>query len=465
MSRWRSGRVIALSGKGRMPTKRQVLDHLRRDELLAAADRFGLEVFDRRLRDPLIDVLAGARRAPIGDVLADFPRVRLKELCRALALDDGGREKALLIERLGGKPATTPPPPAPPQATLAAVPDPPSPRRPPPTEDAPAAPRAFADAGPTRYVPEAGDVVQVRHRQYLVEDVTPPTDPRGQDTRVSLVCLDDDNQGRRLEVLWELELGARVLQPQAHGLGRIDGLDPPRRFAAYLNALRWHGVTATDARLFQAPFRAGIKQKNHQLTPLKRALELPRANLFIADDVGIGKTIEAGLVLQELLLRQRVELVLIVCPAAICLQWRDEMTRRFGLHFELYNRAFIGRRRQERGFAVNPWSTHSRFVISYQLLRRPEYRDPLLQHLGERARKSLLILDEAHNAAPASASKYAVDSRITRVIRDHRGARAGVPRGRPRRSCRRAPARRSHRIRRQGRSAAAEAARPAAEGR
>jgi hypothetical protein len=145
---------------------------------------------------------------------------------------------------------------------------------------------------------------------------------------------------------------------------------------------------------------------------------MPRANLFIADDVGLGKTIEAGLVLQELLLRQRVDQVLIVCPASVTLQWRDEMQKKFGLQFEIYDRKFVARRRQERGFGVNPWTTHTRFIISYQTLRRPEYRDPLLAHLGERARKSLLILDEAHTAAPASTSRYAVDSRVTKVIRD-----------------------------------------------
>ena len=67
-----------------------------------------------------------------------------------------------------------------------------------------------------------------------------------------LVCLDDDNQGRRLEVLWELELGARVTTPESAGPRRLAGLDPPRHFAAYLHALRWNAVTATDARLFQA---------------------------------------------------------------------------------------------------------------------------------------------------------------------------------------------------------------------
>jgi len=145
---------------------------------------------------------------------------------------------------------------------------------------------------------------------------------------------------------------------------------------------------------------------------------LPRANLFIADDVGLGKTIEAGLVLQELILRQRAEFILVSCPASVCLQWRDEMSKRFGLGFEVMNRALIDRRRRERGFGVNPWSTHIRFVISHDLLRRPEYREPLLSVLGDRAKRSILVLDEAHVAAPASAGKYATDSNITKVIRD-----------------------------------------------
>ena len=76
------------------------------------------------------------------------------------------------------------------------------------------------------------------------------------------------------------------------------------------------------------------------------------------------------------------------------------MTKRFGLHFEVMNRAFVDRRRRERGFGVNPWSTHNRFIISHDLLRRPEYREPLLNALGERAKRSLLVLDEAHVAAP-----------------------------------------------------------------
>jgi len=149
-----------------------------------------------------------------------------------------------------------------------------------------------------------------------------------------------------------------------------------------------------------------------------KALELPRANLFIADDVGLGKTVEAGLVLQELILRQQAGFVLIVCPSSVSLQWRDEMLRRFGLRFEVMTRAFIGQRRRERGFGVNPWATHNRFIISYPLIRRPEYRDSLLAHLGHRAEKGLLILDEAHVAAPAAASKYAVDSDTTRMVRD-----------------------------------------------
>ena len=338
-------------------------------------------------KETQIERLVRAAEPTMATLARFLTRDELKAACRAAGLDDTGRARGDLARRLLGEQAK--------EGTI-----------PPPIFGAPSFPREL---------PRAGDIVEVRHRQWLVEDVAQPPVPTDA-TCVSLVCLDDDNQGRRLDVLWELELGARVTA-QGHSLGEAGEIDPPRHFAAYLHALRWSSVTATDARLFQAPFRAGIQLLAHQLTPLKRALELPRANLFIADDVGLGKTIEAGLVLQELLLRQQVELVLVIAPASVCLQWRDEMQKRFGLRFEIYNRAFVARRRQERGFGCNPWTTHNRFIISYQTLRRPEYYEPLVARLGDHARRSLLILDEAHTAAPATASKYAVDSRITRVAR------------------------------------------------
>ena len=141
---------------------------------------------------------------------------------------------------------------------------------------------------------------------------------------MELSCIDDDAPGEQLAVLWELEVAPEVL-PDNPTLAATTALDDPRVFGAYLNALRWDCVTSTDRRLLQAPFRAGIDLKPYQLEPLRKALELPRVNLFTADDVGLGKTIEAGLILQELLLRQRIDRVLVVCPPAITLQWQEEL--------------------------------------------------------------------------------------------------------------------------------------------
>jgi hypothetical protein len=379
------------------PTTRSVLSVLTKSRLADVGRSLGVPLPDGK-KDEQVQLLVQTGRVDFRGLLAQLQRDELKAACRAHELDDSGRARADLQNRLlmarGEALESAPPPPL------------------------------FTRGQPPGYAPKPGDIVACRHRQWLVEDMVPPPQPKHA-TRVRMVCLDDDDQGRVMETLWELELGARVLPSETGELPAPTRVDQPRHFAAYLHALKWNAVTATDARLFQAPFRAGIRLMQHQLTPLTKALSLPRANLFIADDVGLGKTIEAGLVLQELLLRQRVELVLVICPASVQLQWKEEMAQRFGLQFEIMSRQFIARRRKERGFGVNPWSTHRRFIISHPLIRRPEYRDPLLAHLqtlgadeGSRAKKSLLILDEAHVAAPASASQWAVDSEITRVVRD-----------------------------------------------
>jgi len=265
--------------------------------------------------------------------------------------------------------------------------------------------------------PEPGSIVAVRARRYLVEGVVPPKDPSRQ-TLVSLSCLDDDAQGDALQVLWERELDARVLDPVARWNLADCTADEPRRFAAWLLAQRWNLVTATTTQVFQAPHRAGIRIDAYQLEPLRKALELPRVNLFIADDVGLGKTIEAALILRELILRQRVRRVVVAAPPSVVRQWQGELSRRFGLDAILYDRDFVTKRRRERGWTLNPWTTHSRFIISHALLRDESYAAPLRDWLEQGSGESLLILDEAHNIAPSSGQRYAVDSRLTRVIRE-----------------------------------------------
>src|SRR5436853_2205733 len=136
-------------------------------------------------------------------------------------------------------------------------------------------------------LPVPGQIAKVRQRRYLIEEVVPP--PRGGDsTLVRLSCVDDDNQGRRLEVLWDREIDAEVLTGEDWNVIASRGFDDAKIFAAYLNTLRWNCVTATDPRLFQSPFRARIKIDAYLLVPLLKASPLQRVYLLIAADSSLG---------------------------------------------------------------------------------------------------------------------------------------------------------------------------------
>ena len=108
------------------------------------------------------------------------------------------------------------------------------------------------------------------------------------------------------------------------------------------------------------------------------------------------------------------------------------MEARFGLRFEIFDRAYVDRIRRERGFSANPWASYPRFLISHRLLVDEDYVAPLRDWLSQGVNASasgakalrpgtLLILDEAHHAAPASGTKYAIDSKLTRALRDLAG--------------------------------------------
>ena len=110
--------------------------------------------------------------------------------------------------------------------------------------------------------------------------------------------------------------------------------------------------------------------------------------------------------------------MVVAVPPSVVLQWRDELLARFGLSFAVYDRDFVARRRRERGYSVNPWLTHNLFIVSHALIRDEAYVAPLRACLAKDGAGSMLILDEAHNAAPASGGKYATDSKLTGAVRE-----------------------------------------------
>ena len=149
---------------------------------------------------------------------------------------------------------------------------------------------------------------------------------------------------------------------------------------------------------------------------------MPRVNLLIADDVGLGKTIEAGLIIQEMLLRSRIRTILIVCPSSLQIQWKDQMRDKFGLEFRIVNSEYIRLLRRNRGLHVNPWASFPRLITSIDFLKRDRsmsYFKKLLPRDDESRypRKfDFMIVDEAHNIAPSSGGKYAMESLRTRAI-------------------------------------------------
>lgn len=269
--------------------------------------------------------------------------------------------------------------------------------------------------------PEPGQLVEVRRRQWIVAEVISSTLASNSKPQhaVMLSSIDEDALGEELEVIWEIEPGAQIIERA--GLPSISGQDDSEILEAFLDAVRWGAATNADRSFLQAPFRSGVSIEDFQLDPLVRAIDMARVNLLIADDVGLGKTIEAGLVIQELLLRHRARTVLIICPASLQEKWRLEMLEKFGLEFRVVDTAYIKQLRRDRGLHANPWTSHPRLIASMDWVKSGEglraMRDVLPPHVSYPRKFDLLVVDEAHNVAPAAGAHYALESLRTKFIR------------------------------------------------
>lgn len=293
-------------------------------------------------------------------------------------------------------------------------------------------------------LPEVGQIAAVRGSTWAVTEVTTqgllrsPADESAPELQhlVSLQSLDEDRLGEETTVIWELEVGNTVIPDQ----GLPEALTPttfddPNTLGAFVDAVRWGAVTSADEHAYQAPYRSGANVEPYQLEPLRRALSAPRTNLLLADDVGLGKTIEAGLVIQELLLRHRARSVIIVCPPSLSVKWQDEMREKFGLDFTIVNSATLAEMRRTHGLAANPFRLLPRIIVSMSWLPTPRaqrmLRDVFADVQDTKSAKryafDALVVDEAHHVAPASPSSvgggrgYPVDSKRTIAVRELAG--------------------------------------------
>ena len=276
-------------------------------------------------------------------------------------------------------------------------------------------------------IPRPGMLATVRNRRGTVAAVDPFD---GETGRLHLVHIEYQDHGSPSDerLVWELEPHRELLAPRALPDSQADPM-PVADFDALLRAARWTALSpylGLDGKgreegyePIASPFHGGIRVEDFQLVPLLKALRMPRVSLLIADDVGLGKTIEAGLILTELLLRRRIRRVLVLTPAALRDQWKEELWEKFSLSFEVVDRQSTERLRRKLGMDANPWRSFSRIIASYHYLRQPDVREQFLSacpttdgspHLPW----DLLIVDECHNLMPAP---FGEDSQLCQTLR------------------------------------------------
>ncbi len=281
-------------------------------------------------------------------------------------------------------------------------------------------------------IPRVGMMATLRNRRALVASVEPfDAGPEGRLHLVRVEYTDLDGVPEDA-VLWEREQGATLLEPTA--LPSISGSAPMNssELTALIRATRWSAITPflkpdgsgeLSELPIASPFHGAIQVDDFQLVPLLQALQMPRVSLLLADDVGLGKTIEAGLVLTELLIRRRIRRVLIICPASLRNQWRQEMEQKFALSFDVVDRPETHALQKRLGLQANPWRVFPRVVSSYHYLRQPDVLEQFLSTcrttdsetpLSAQLPWDLLVVDEAHNLMP---SNFGDDSDLTKMLR------------------------------------------------
>ena len=212
----------------------------------------------------------------------------------------------------------------------------------------------------------------------------------------------ESRSGRRLETLplYRLE---RAESPWDRL--RAKKFDDPRDFL--LRQLAWQfalgntGGELTNSRTQLLP---------HQILLTHDVVKMPRRRLLVADEVGLGKTIETGMIIRELSTRGEAERILILAPAGLVKNWQNELRDCFRMEFEVLGLDF-------QDYAPTSWENHPRVIASIDTLKRPVRMERVLNA----PRFDVIIVDEAHHVSRIRYGKKVQTTQNFRLMESLRG--------------------------------------------
>lgn len=175
-------------------------------------------------------------------------------------------------------------------------------------------------------------------------------------------------------------------------------LPDPSQVGDYRSARMLRDAVRLGFRSSAGPFRSfarvGFEPRPYQLVPLLMALKLDPIRLLVADDVGIGKTIEAGLIARELLDRGEIERLAVLCPPPLAEQWQSELREKFHIEAELVLPSTAARLERNLSLGESLFERYPFVIVSMDYIKSDRRREEF-----KRACPEFIIIDEAHTCA------------------------------------------------------------------
>ncbi|MEU9480167.1 helicase-related protein [Streptomyces sp. NPDC048191] len=239
----------------------------------------------------------------------------------------------------------------------------------------------------------AGSLVKARGREWVV---LPESEP---DLLVLRPLGGSDDDVAAVFPAFETVEEARFAAPEASDLG-------DQRAAGLLRTALRIGF-----RSGAGPFRSlagmAVEPRAYQLVPLLMALRQKTVRMLISDDVGIGKTVEAGLIASELLAQGEASGLAVLCSPALAEQWQQELRGKFGIDAELVLSSTVTRLERGLDLGQSLFDRYQNVIVSTDFIKSTRHRDDFVRHCPD-----LVIVDEAHTCVAADDTKTGTQNQL-----------------------------------------------------